>query len=324
MTMPLEPTLLEEAFELEFSGVVPVVDNPEALFAVLPEQIVDLIAPRIDEIEEFKMRFGTKLSVCIDGKYQNWDYLVTQDDCETDETALMGFRSDGRAGIPGTIHRISKRPNRYGTTTGLTVRIGRFVKGVAEPLREYLERHVSILMAGPPGVGKSTLMRDMIRICCEKFGKKGITVDTSGELAGDGDVPHPALGDSDVMAVPDPRVQEEIIAMAIKNHNPSIIFVDEIGYNRDAEIIQRAGTKTIKIWATAHGSSLKDLAGNTDLDPVLGKPNRETGQNTVDVTFDLLIVVPKKGEYHVYENLGRALHDYRAGHEPTPRVLRLN
>lgn len=317
-------TMLESMPHTQPYKIVPEVDNPEALFKVLPDWIVDLIAPRIHEIEEFKMRLGKKLAVCIDGQYQTWDQVISKDDCEMVETALMGFRSDGRAGIEGTVHRIAKRPNRHKATTGLTVRIGRYIKGVAEPLRPYLKPNVSILLAGPTGVGKSTSMRDMIRICCEIVGMKGITIDTSGELAGDSDVSHPALGDSDVMAVPDPKEQEGVIAMAIKNHNPSILFVDEIGYNQDAEIIQRAGTKTIKIWATCHGSSLKDLAGNPDLDPVLGKPNRETGLNTVDFTFELLIIVPKKGVYHIYENLEHALLEYRAGRTPTPKVLSLN
>jgi stage III sporulation protein SpoIIIAA len=301
--------------------IVPQVDNPEALFQVLPAKIVDLIAPRLNDIEEFKMRLGCQLAVCINGRYERWDHLVSLDDCETVETALVGFRSDGRAGIPNTVHRISKRPSRYSTTTGLTVRIGRFVTNVAEPLRPWLERHTSILLVGPPGVGKSTLMRDMIRISSEHFGMKGIVVDTSGELAGDSDVPHPALGFADVMPVPDPKVQEQVISAAIKNHNPSILYVDEIGYNGDAEILARANSKTIKVWATAHGASLKDLARNTDLDPVLGNPNRQTNQNTTELTFEVLIVVPKKGEYWVYENLTEALRLYRSGKTPEPKVI---
>jgi stage III sporulation protein SpoIIIAA len=303
--------------------IVPLVDNPEALFQVLPAKIVDLIAPRLHEIEEFKMRLGCQLAVCINGRYERWDHLVSLDDCETVETALVGFRSDGRAGIPNTVHRISKRPSRYSTTTGLTVRIGRFVTNVAEPLRPWLEQHSSILLAGPPGVGKSTLMRDMIRISSELWGMKGITVDTSGELAGDGDVPHPALGFVDVMPVPDPKVQEQVISAAIKNHNPGIVYVDEIGYNGDAEILARANSKGIKVWATAHGASLKDLARNTDLDAVLGNPNRETNTNRTELTFDVLIIVPKKGVYLVYENLTEALRLYRTGKPPEPLEILL-
>ncbi len=289
------------------------VDSPDKLFLVMPEALAALLEPRITEIEEIKLRLGQPLGVCIGGSYEAWPYTVSEVDCETVETALMGFRSDGRAGIPGTVHRISKRPNRYRATTGLTVRIGRFVVGVAEPLRAWLERRTSILLLGPPGVGKSTLMRDMIRIASEVLKLKGITVDTSGELAGDGDVPHPALGYCDVMPVPDPSVQEAVIAAAIKNHNPTMLFIDEIGYNGDADIIARAATKGIRVWATAHGETVKHLAGNADLDPVLGMPDRDRNVFTTDLTFETLIVVPEKGVYLVYEDLARTLMDYRDG-----------
>ena len=284
----------------------------------MPPHIVELIRPRLEEIEEIKMRLGVKIAICIGGEYEMWDYTVTVDDCETVETSLMGFRSDGRAGIPGTVHRISKRPNRYKSTTGLTIRIGRFIIGVAEPLRPWLERRSSILLLGPPGVGKSTLMRDMIRIVSLSLSMKGITVDTSGELAGDGDVPHPALGFCDVMPVPDPSAQESVIAAAIKNHNPSMLFIDEIGYNGDAEIIARAGTKSIKVWATAHGAIVRDLAGNADLDAVLGMPDRARNVFTTDLTFETLIVVPEKGVYLIYEDLAQTLTEYRNGVETLP------
>lgn len=335
MNLPLEHSTLEfslDGLETVFSAQlepaktttsVSSADNLEALFRMLPHQVVNALEGRTHDLEEIKLREQRKLMVNWGGTYQEVDYLVSSQDVTTVVDYIGGFRADGRAGIDGTVHRICEVRDRYGSTTGVTVRVGRFLEGVAEPLRDLLEvKRTSILILGAPGVGKSTLLRDVVRIIAQRIGPKCLLVDTSGEIGGSGRRAHPGIGMADVLPVPSPEVQAQIIEQAVKNHGAEVLVVDEIGYNGDAQVLQAKGRGGIGLVATAHGITISDAAFNPALHPVLGEPD-STGKRSIPSTFKVIIEVPRKGVYRVYTDANIALDLARAGETPIPeeRVL---
>ena len=293
-------------------------DDLDTLFRVLPHQVVSALNGRVHDLEEIKMREQRKLMVNWGGTYQEVDYFVTNDDIGTVVDYIGGFRADGRAGIDGTVHRICEVRDRYGSTTGITVRIGRFLEGVAEPLRDLLEQtRVSILILGAPGVGKSTLLRDVVRIIAQRIKAKCMLVDTSGEIGGSGRRAHPGIGMADLLQVPSPDAQAEIIRQAVANHGAEMLVVDEIGYHGDAQVLQAKGRTGIGLIATAHGVTIADAAFNPSLNPVLGEPDIN-GKRSAPSTFKIIIEVPRKGVYKVYTNSDEALDCARAGGTPIP------
>jgi stage III sporulation protein SpoIIIAA len=321
---------LEFEFELEPGRDVPTpniaisnANDLEALFRMLPHQVVAAVGGRTHDLEEIKMRQNRLLMVNWGGEYQQLEYLVSKDDVKTVVDYIGGFRADGRAGIDGTVHRICEVRDRYSSTTGVTVRVGRFLEGVAEPLRDLLEvKRTSILILGAPGVGKSTLLRDVVRIIAQRIKAKLLLVDTSGEIGGSGSSPHPGIGMADVLPVPSPDVQADIIEQAVKNHGAEILVVDEIGYNGDAMVLQAKARGGIGVIATAHGITISDAAFNPALHPVLGDPD-EHWKRRMPSTFKVIIEVPAKGIYKVYNDANAALDLARAGETPIPeeRVL---
>lgn len=182
------------------------------------------------------------------------------------------FRSDNRAGIPGTLHRISAIRNRYGDITGVTMRVGRHLPGAASPLRDALLSGKHLLLLGPPGAGKTTLLRDAARILADEAGLRVVVVDTSNEIGGDGDVPHPAIGSARRMQVPDPAVQYQVLLEAVKNHTPEVVVIDEIGTAQEAEVARTIAARGVQLVATAHGFTLRDLVHNPALNLLVGSP----------------------------------------------------
>lgn len=298
-------------------------DDLEALFRVLPHRVVAALEGRYHDLEELKLRVGRTLFVNWGGVYKALEYRVTGEDIACVVDYIGGFRGDGRAGIDGTVHRISEMRDRYDTCVGVTVRIGRFVVGVAEPLRDLLEQPlVKILVVGAPGVGKSTLLRDMVRIVAERDSASVLVVDTSGEIAGSGKIAHPGIGQADMSQVSSPEMQAEIIRKAVANHNAKMLVVDEIGYHGDAEVLETMGRRGVGLIASAHGITLADLAFNPALNRVLGRPNPR-GKRRAPSVFEVIVEVPRKGVYRVHLNADAALDAARGGHTPVPQERRL-
>ncbi|NJK42914.1 MAG: type IV secretion system DNA-binding domain-containing protein [Pleurocapsa sp. SU_196_0] len=298
-------------------------DDLAALFRVLPHRIVEALEGRYHDLEEMKLRVGRTLFVNWGGIYRALEYRVTSEDIACVVDYIGGFRGDGRAGIDGTVHRISEMRDRYDTCVGVTVRVGRFVLGVAEPLRDLLEQPlVKILIVGAPGVGKSTLLRDMVRIVAERDSASVLVVDTSGEIAGSGQVAHPGIGEADMSQVSSPEGQAEVIRKAVANHNAKMLVVDEIGYHGDAAVLETMGRRGTGLIASAHGITLADVAFNPALDRVLGRPNSR-GKRRAPSTFTVIIEVPRKGVYRVHLHADAALDVARGGGTPIPEERRL-
>jgi len=176
----------------------------QILLNYLPGTIRRHIERRIfDSLVEIVVDLNRQVQLRFHGDYLLLPHWATQADLEFIVQRVGLFRSDNRAGIEGTLHRISAIRNRYQDLVGVTMRIGRHLAGVAEPLRPTLARGESLLILGPPGSGKTTLLRDLTRIASTDLRRRVVVVDTSNEIGGDGNVPHPAIGTARRIQVPD-------------------------------------------------------------------------------------------------------------------------
>ncbi|KAL0362640.1 UNVERIFIED_CONTAM: protein SEEDLING PLASTID DEVELOPMENT 1 [Sesamum calycinum] len=186
------------------------------------------------------------------------------------------FAVDNRAGISRTLHRISAIRNRKGTIIGLTCRVGRAVSGSANLLRDLVKDGASLLLIGPPGVGKTTIIRDIARMLANEYKKRVMIVDTSNEIGGDGDIPHAGIGDARRMQVPHTDVQHKVLIEAVENHMPQVIVIDEIGTKLEAAAASTIAQRGIQLVATAHGVTIENLVMNPALEMLVGGVQLET------------------------------------------------
>jgi stage III sporulation protein SpoIIIAA len=204
----------------------------------------------------------------IDGEIELSDKEVSRKDLD-DMTARIGtFDADNRAGMERTLHRISAIRNRRTEIVGLTVRIGRAVYGTIDIIEELVKSGKNILMLGAPGVGKTTMLREAARVLAEE--KRVVIVDTSNEIGGDGDVPHPAVGKARRMQVSRPDLQHEVMIEAVENHNPEVIVIDEIGRELEAQAARTIAERGVQLIGTAHGNTLENLMLNPTLSDLVG------------------------------------------------------
>lgn len=242
-------------------------EDLDKLMAFWPRPVQALLQVDLPDIEEVKLRLGRPLWALVRGKYHRYPYTVTQADL-----AFVGakcsiggaFRDDNRRGIEGTGHRISRVMMADGTPEGApigyTFRVGRYFEGIAEPLRPYIEENPSILIIGEAGVGKTSLARGVGKIIGEYYPMQAVSVDTSGELAGYGAVPHAGAGDVDVMPVRSKAMQAQLIEEASKNQNARVLLVDEINREEEAEQIVEALRNNALPMGTTHGRSVKKVS----------------------------------------------------------------
>ena len=180
------------------------------------------------------------------------------------------FGDDNRAGIERTLHRISAIRNRNGKIVGLTCRIGRAVYGTIEIINDFVETGKSILIMGRPGIGKTTMLREAARVLADDMGKRVVVVDTCNEIAGDGDIPHPAIGKARRMQVRTPSLQHEVMIEAVENHMPQVIVIDEIGTELEAQAARTIAERGVQLIGTAHGNNLDNLMLNPTLSDLIG------------------------------------------------------
>jgi stage III sporulation protein SpoIIIAA len=244
------------------------------------------------------------------------------------------FDADNRAGMERTLHRISAIRNRRGYIVGLTCRVGRAVYGTTDIIKDLIESGKSLLILGRPGVGKTTILREAARILAEY--KRVIIVDTSNEIGGDGDVPHPAVGRARRMQVAQPSLQHEVMIEAVENHNPEAIVIDEIGREQEAEAARTIAERGVQLIGTAHGNSLENLLLNPTLADLVGgiesvtlsdeEARRRGTQKTVlerrsPPTFDVLIEIQTRDRFAVHIDVAAAVDALLRGY-PLPAEIR--
>jgi stage III sporulation protein SpoIIIAA len=197
-------------------------------------------------------------------------HLIVWKDIDFLTKRVGKFSADNRAGIERTLHRISSIRNRENVIIGLTCRVGRAVLGVISIIRDLIEEEESILILGRPGVGKTTSIREISRILSDEMGKRVIIIDTSNEIAGDGDIPHPAIGSARRMQVSHPELQHHVMIEAVENHMPQVIIIDEISTELETLAARTIAERGVKLIGTAHGNSLESLIKNPALSDLIG------------------------------------------------------
>ena len=260
--------------------------------------------------------------------------VVTREHLDRVITHVGEFSGDNRAGIEGTLHRISAIRNRRGEIIGLTLRVGRAVYGTVEPIRDLVESGRSVLLLGRPGVGKTTMLREVARILAEDRGKRVIVIDTSNEIAGDGDIPHPAIGGARRMQVARPDQQHAVMIEAVENHMPEVIIVDEIGTWQEAMAARTIAERGVQLIGTAHGTSLDNLVINPTLADLVGGVQTVTlgddearfrgSQKTVSErkgppTFDAVVEIASREEVILHPDTARAVDELLRGQDPRGR-----
>src|SRR5690349_4004578 len=250
-----------------------ITDDLEALLATLPPGIHDAVN-RLDnrsDLLEIVMDLGRQ----AEGRFPEGEVIlstqpVTYADLEYVVERIGEFGDDNRAGIERTLHRISAMRNRKGKVIGLTCRIGRAVLGSIALIRDIVEQGQSILILGRPGVGKTTLLREIARVLADEANKRVVVVDTSNEIAGDGDIPHPGIGRARRMQVARTAEQHAVMIEAVENHMPQVIVIDEIGTELEAAAARTIAERGVQLVATAHGNSLGNLLVNPTLSDLVG------------------------------------------------------
>jgi stage III sporulation protein SpoIIIAA len=295
----------------------------EKLLSYFPAWIREIVQEDVEGTEEIAMDLGRPLVVRRRGE-QRLYRDVSQGDIEYFYSKVGSFRSNGRAGIPGTLHRISVIRDGDDLAIGFTIRFGRAIPGIARPLKEWISGRESTLIIGPPGVGKTTLLRGIVEEKAKTLMARLVIVDTSNEIAGDGAVPHPIIGSARRMMVGDPRKQASIILQAITNHSPETIVVDEIGYHGDVEVLETARRRGVDVVATVHGEDFRDVLENPVLKPLLGYPDLEHGKRLTRPVFRVGIAVLAKGVYKVYPDFQTAVDQALQKEDPEGVIVDTN
>ncbi len=303
-----------------------ITDDLDALFSVLPESVVTSIKRigRFNELIEVVMDLGR----APESRYaavQNAEQIlrneeVTQEDIEYVLQRISTFDDDNRAGIARTLHRISAIKNRHDTVVGLTCRVGRAVYGTIGIIEDIITSGKSILLLGRPGIGKTTMLREAARVLAETM--RVVIVDTSNEIGGDGDIPHPAIGRARRMQVAAPSRQHEVMIEAVENHNPQVIVIDEIGRLQEAEAARTIAERGVQLIGTAHGQTLENLMANPTLSDLVGgiesvtlsdeEARRRGTQKTVlerraPPTFDVLIEIQERQRLLIHNDVSDAV-----------------
>ncbi len=245
------------------------------------------------------------------------------------------FGGDNRAGIERTLHRISAIRNRTGKIIGLTCRVGRAVFGTIDMIRDLVGTGQSILMLGRPGVGKTTALREIARVLADELNKRVVIIDTSNEIAGDGDITHPAIGRARRMQVARPELQHQVMIEAVENHMPEAIVIDEIGTELEAMAARTIAERGVQLVGTAHGNQIENLIKNPTLSDLVGgiqavtlgdeEARRRRTQKTVlerkaPPTFEIAVEMQERQRWVVHESVADTVDDLLRGKQPTPQV----
>lgn len=311
--------------------------------------LLDALPPRIVESVRAPERRADLLEVVMDlgrlpeARYPGREVVlsheeVTEDDLKFVIEHIGDFGDDNRAGIERTLHRISCIRNRRGKIVGLTCRVGRAVYGTIRVIEDLVLSGQSILFLGKPGVGKTTMLREVARVLADDANKRVIIVDTSNEIGGDGDVPHPAIGGSRRMQVATPLAQHAVMIEAVENHMPEVIVIDEIGTELEAQAARTIAERGVQLVGTAHGTSLENLMLNPTLADLIGgiqsvtlgdeEARRRGTQKSIlerkaPPTFDIVIEIESWKRVAVHKNVADTVDAMLRGYLANPETRQL-
>src|SRR5688572_18222183 len=313
-----------------------ITDDLDALLDVLPLDIRHTVerANDSDNLLEIILDLGRiPTARFVDHEINLRENEVTRAEIDYVDERTGEFDADNRAGIERTLHRISAIRNRRVAVVGLTLRVGRAVYGTVDIIQDIIESGKSVLILGRPGVGKTTLLREAARIIAES--KRVVIVDTSNEIGGDGDVPHPAVGKARRMQVREPMLQHEVMIEAVENHNPEVIVIDEIGRELEAAAARTIAERGVQLIGTAHGQTLDNLLLNPTLSDLVGgieavtlsdeEARRRGTQKTVlerraPPTFDVLIEIINRNRFAVHLDIMASVDALLRGYPLLPEV----
>ncbi len=313
-----------------------ITDDLDALLDVLPINIRHAVekANNSEKLLEIILDLGrVPTARFVEEEIVLQEKEITRAEIDYVDERTGEFDADNRAGIERTLHRISAIRNRRGAVVGLTLRVGRAVYGTVDIIQDIIESGKSVLILGRPGVGKTTLLREAARILAEK--KRVVVVDTSNEIGGDGDVPHPAVGKARRMQVREPMLQHEVMIEAVENHNPEVIVIDEIGRELEAAAARTIAERGVQLIGTAHGQTLDNLLLNPTLSDLVGgieavtlsdeEARRRGTQKTVlerraPPTFDVLIEIQTRDRFAVHQDIMSSVDALLRGYPLQPEI----
>jgi stage III sporulation protein SpoIIIAA len=314
------------------------IDDLDALLSSLPPEIVAAIHALPDQtsVIEVVLDLGRRPEARFpDSEVTLLDREIGEADIAHVVEHIGTFGDDNRAGIERTLHRISAIRNRNGKIVGLTLRIGRAVYGTIEIIADFVESGKSILIMGRPGIGKTTMLREAARVMADDFGKRVVVVDTSNEIAGDGDIPHPAIGKARRMQVRTPSMQHEVMIEAVENHMPQVIVIDEIGTELEAQAARTIAERGVQLIGTAHGNNLDNLMLNPTLSDLIGgiqsvtlgdeEARRRRTQKSVlerkaPPTFDVIIEIQDRERVLVHSDVADTVDNLLRGDQIAPEL----
>ncbi|WP_255142097.1 AAA family ATPase [Synechococcus sp. EJ6-Ellesmere] len=318
-----------------------ITDDLDRLLEVLPERVGEALASPLsrDQLLEVVLDLGRSPEARYPGRAQLLDQRpIDRADLAAVVQRLGSFGGDNRAGIERTLHRISAIRNRGGEVVGLTCRVGRAVFGTVAMVRDLLDSGQSLLLMGRPGVGKTTALREIARVLADDLERRVVVIDTSNEIAGDGDIPHPAIGRARRMQVARPEQQHQVMIEAVENHMPEVIVIDEIGTELEAQAARTIAERGVMLVATAHGNELANLIKNPTLADLIGgiqsvtlgdeEARRRGSQKTVlercaDPTFPLAVEMHSRSRWLVHRDVARTVDQQLRGQPVRPQVREL-
>ena len=321
---------------------MPITDDLQKLLDILPSDIRQVLEQHQerDNLIEVVMDLGRlpEARFPLAAEYLS-ETPVSQEQLNDCIQRVGEFGGDNRAGIAQTLHRISAIRNRTGEIIGLTCRVGRAVYGTIAMIRELVETGQSILMLGRPGVGKTTALREIARVLADELNKRVVIIDTSNEIAGDGDIPHPAIGRARRMQVARPELQHQVMIEAVENHMPEVIVIDEIGTELEAMAARTIAERGVQLVGTAHGNRLENLIKNPTLSDLVGgiqavtlgdeEARRRRTQKTVlerkaPPTFEIAVEMLERQRWVVHESVADTVDSLLRGRQPNPQVRTVN
>ena len=314
-------------------------DHLESLIEALPPEIGQRMRELDDvgAIIEVVMDLGRRPEARFGGGGEEvlLDREVGPDDIQYVVDHVGSFGEDNRAGIERTLHRISAIRNRSGKIVGLTCRVGRAVFGTIEIIDDLVESGQSILIMGRPGIGKTTMLREAARVLADDLDKRVVIVDTSNEIAGDGDIPHPGIGRARRMQVKTPDRQHAVMIEAVENHMPEVIVIDEIGTELEALAARTIAERGVQLIGTAHGNNLDNLMLNPTLSDLIGgiqtvtlgddEARRRRTQKSVlerkaPPTFDVVVEIQDRDRVAVHADVAETIDAMLRGDALAPEM----